>query len=155
MIHRPDGYFLDSNLLVLLAVGREEPALIPKHRRLARYLANDYDILNRLLSQVRRALVIPNTLSEASNLLGQHGEPERSRFMLRLRDIAQTSEEVFVPSAAASANSHFASLGLTDAALLQVANAETPLLTVDAALYRAALKIGHNVAVNFTFLRGI
>ena len=155
MIQHHAGYFPDSHLLVLLAVGNEGRELIAKHRRLERYSADDYDILTGLLRTVRRVLVTPNTLTEASNLLGQHGEPERSRFMRRLGDIILESEEIFVHGTTASASNYYESLGLTDAALLEVATPETPLLTVDAALYRAAVSISHNIVVNFTFLRRI
>ena len=86
MIRRPSGYLIDANLLVLLAVGNEGRDFIAKHRRLDEYSAADYDILIGLLRQVSRVLVTPNTLTEASNLLSQHGEPERSRFMGSLRD---------------------------------------------------------------------
>ena len=40
-----DGYFLDTNLLVLLVVGNEDRELIPKHRRLETYFADDFGIL--------------------------------------------------------------------------------------------------------------
>ena len=38
----------------------------------------DYETLLKLLVPVERAFVTPNTLTETSNLLAQHGEPERS-----------------------------------------------------------------------------
>ena len=78
------GYFLDSNLLVLLVVGSESRDIILKHRRLEDYSAEDYDILLDLLRDADRLFVTPNTFTEASNLIGQHGEPERSRLMGRL-----------------------------------------------------------------------
>ena len=42
--------------------------------------ALDYELLVGLLSNFQQILVTPNTLTETSNLLGQHGEPQRSRF---------------------------------------------------------------------------
>ena len=64
------GYFVDANLLVLFVVGSESPDLIPKHRRLKGYLAEDYDLLFLLLDEVDQVFVTPNTLTETSNLLG-------------------------------------------------------------------------------------
>jgi predicted nucleic acid-binding protein len=153
VIRRPSGYLIDANLLVLLAVGNEGRDFIAKHRRLDEYSAADYDILIGLLRQVSRVLVTPNTLTEASNLLSQHGEPERSRFMGSLRDIIVRSEEIVVDSTTASANNVFATMGLTDAALVEIATAETPVLTVDADLHRAALIEKPNTTVNFANLR--
>ena len=149
------GLFIDSNLLVLFTVGSVGRDLIAKHRRLREYTAEDYEILVDLLGKVDQVFVMPNTLTETSNLLAQHGDPERSRFFERLRAIIQKSEEVVVASVEASDNSSFGRLGLTDAALLEVITAETPLVTVDLDLYLAAVESGEARALNFTRLRNL
>lgn len=95
----PSGYFIDTSLLVLLVVGSAGKELIEKHRRLRDYSAEDYEILIKLLGRVERVYVTPNTITETSNLLAQHGEPERSRFFDRLRFIIHESEEIVVASA--------------------------------------------------------
>ena len=151
----PSGYFIDTNLLVLLVVGSVGRDLIEKHRRLSGYTAEDYEILIDLIDQVDRVYVTPNTLTETSNLLAQHREPERSRFFDRLRFIIQESEEVVVASAQASSNIEFNRLGLTDAALLEAVTPDTPLVTVDFDLYLAANAEGQEVALNFTHLRNL
>ena len=147
------GFFIDANLLVLLIVGSVGRDLIAKHRRLRAYSVEDFDILINLLDPVDRVFVTPNTLTEASNLLGQHGEPERSHFLSRLRFIIQASKEIVVASVDAANNKAFGRLGLTDAALLEVVTDETPLITVDLNLYLAALNKSEGAAVNFTHLR--
>ena len=151
----PSGYFIDANLLVLLVVGSVGRDLIEKHRRLSEYSAEDYDILNSLLDPVERVYVTPNTLTETSNLLGQHREPDRSRFFEKLRFVIQESKEVVVASEQASSNSEFNRLGLTDAALLEAISPETPLVTVDLKLYLAAIASGREVALNFTHYRNL
>ena len=148
----PSGYFVDANLLVLLVVGSLNRDLIGKHRRLRAYSAEDYEILIDLLRPAR-VLVTPNTLTETSNLLAQHPEPERSRFFKRLQFVIRESKEVVVASVVASANSAFGRLGLTDAALLEAVTPDTPLVTVDLDLYLAACKRGEKFALNFTHLR--
>ena len=147
------GLFIDTNLLVLLVVGSEGRELIAKHRRLDGYSVNDYDILLDLIRQVAQVFVTPNTLTETSNLLAQHGEPERSRILRRLKYIVHQSEEVVVDSTVATGNSQFEHLGLTDAALLEVITSQTPLVTVDFDLYIAALEKGWDTVVNFAQLR--
>ena len=134
------------------SVGRD---LIAKHRRLREYTADDYEILIDLLDPVDRVFVTPNTLTETSNLLAQHREPERSRFFDMLRYLIQETEEIVVASARASDNDAFKRLGLTDAALLEVVTEDTPLVTVDLDLYLAVLANGTDAAVNFTHLRGL
>jgi len=151
----PSGFFLDANLFVLLVVGSVGRDLIEKHRRLSAYTAEDYEILINLLGRVERVYVTPNTLTETSNLLGQHREPERSRFFEKLRFIIQQSKEVTVASVKASSNSAFNRLGLTDAVLLEVVSPETPLVTVDLKLYLAAIASGQEVALNFSHYRSL
>ena len=152
------GYFVDSALLTLLAVGNEDRELIAKHRRLQGYAPEDYDALTALVSRTDSGKIFatPNTLTETSNLLGQHGEPERSRLFARLRLMIAESVEIVVASADASSNESFGRLGLTDAALLEVASSQTPLLTSDARLYLEAMKGARGVvAVNFSGFRNL
>lgn len=147
----PRGYFIDSNLFLLYVVGSEDRDLIAGHRRLEGYSIADYELLIDFLAPASHVLVTPNTLTETSNLLRQHRDPQRSQLMRRLRAIIQDSQEVVVASAKASNNPVFEGLGLTDSVLLEVATAETPLLTVDSGLCRAILEVnGVDAAFNFT-----
>lgn len=130
--------------------------MISKHKRLrGAYTAEDYDILIDLISPVDRVFVTPNTLTETSNLLAHHAEPERSQLFDKLRTLIQESEEIVVASEDASGNSAFGRLGLTDAALLELITTESPLLTADLDLYLAALAKGNEAAVNFTHHRNL
>ena len=151
----PTGYFIDANLLVLLVVGSTDRALIPKHRRLRRFAMEDYDLLIRFITQVDRVYVTPNTLTETSNLLAPHADPELSLFFDKLRFIIHESEEVVIASEVASANSQFSRIGLTDSALLEAVTEETPVLTVDLDLYLAALEKRAYTAVNFTHFQDL
>ena len=150
-----NAYFIDANLLLLLVVGSVNRDAIARHRRLREFTRDDFGILLNLINQVERVLVTPNTLTETSNLLGLHGEPERSRFFERLRLIIEQTEEIVVASANASSNNAFTRLGLTDAALLEVATKETPIITVDLGLYLAASSSNPGSAINFTHLRNL
>ena len=150
-----NAYFIDANLLLLLVVGSVNRDAIARHRRLREFTRDDFGILLNLINQVERVLVTPNTLTETSNLLGLHGEPERSRFFERLRLIIEQTEEIVVASANASSNNAFTRLGLTDAALLEVATKETPIITVDLGLYLAASSSDPGSAINFTHLRNL
>ena len=149
------GYFLDANLMVLLVVGSESRDLISKHRRLEHFSSEDYDILHELLEAADELFVTPNTLTEASNLVGQHREPERSLLMRRLQYLIHGSKELIVASADASSNEKFEQLGLTDTALLEAITTDTPLLTVDFDLYLAAIETGEEKAINFTPYRNL
>ena len=150
-----NGYFIDANLLLLLVVGSVSVDAISSHRRTREFTQEDYGILIDLIAQVDRVLVTPNTLTETSNLLGLHREPERSGFFERLRFIIEEAQEIVVASTDAALNSDFIRLGLTDAALLEVATEETPVVTVDLGLYLAAASSDPASAINFTHLRNL
>ena len=149
------GIFIDANLLVLLVVGATDQALISKHRRLRRFMVEDYERLIELIRQAGQVFLTPNTLTEASNLLAQHPNPERSRFFAVLRRIIGKNEEIVVASKTAARNNAFVRLGLTDAVLLEVISAETPLVTVDLDLFVAAFAKGEVAALNFTHLQAL
>ena len=145
----PRQVFLDSSLLVLLVVGETDRKLIPKHRRLREFDVDDYERLISLINRVDQIFVTPNTLTEASNLLAQHGDPERSRLFEVLRLLIEEYEEIVVTSKAASRNDKFNRLGLTDSALLEVISNSNPLITVDLDLYLAAINQDGDSAFNF------
>ena len=136
-------------------MGRVGEQFIAKHGRLQQFVVEDYRILRNLLDIVDQVFVTPNTLTETSNLLAQHGEPERSRFFEQLRSTIEESREIQVVSEVASKNREFRRLGLTDAALLEVATVETPLLTVDLDLYLAALTRDQDTAMNFRHIQNL
>ena len=148
------GYLIDTNLLVLLVVGRVGREHIARHRRLRAYTAEDYDALVDLIGRID-LLLTPNTLTETSNMLSQHREPDRSRFLEMLRRLIQGSREVVVSSEVAASNTEFVRLGLTDATLIEAVTEDTPLLTVDLDLYLSAMQKSRNAptAVNFTAFR--
>lgn len=149
----PRGVFVDANLLVLLVAGALDPDIIARHRRLRTFGLEDLERVREMVSRFECVLVTPNTLTEASNLLGQHGEPERSRLFTTLRILIGESHEVVVASAEAAGHPSFPRLGLTDAGLLGVVSRETPLVTVDLDLYLAASKEDPSSAVNYRHLQ--
>ena len=102
-MHRT-GWVIDANLLVLFVVGARGRHFIPKHRKLQRFSVEDYDQLLKL-KLTGSVIVTPNTLTEASNLLAHHGDPERSKFFDTLRRTIENSREVVVTSVDASHNS--------------------------------------------------
>lgn len=152
---QPSGFFVDSGLLVLFITGSVNTAIIPRHRRLSGYTAADYAALAALIGRADRIFVTPNTLTEASNLLRQHREPERSRLMHGLAALIEESAELVIASVQASANPHFAGLGLADAVLLEAVSAQTPLITADLTLYLAVLAQDEYAAFNFRELMAV
>ena len=143
---------IDSNLLVLLVVGRASPKFIAMHKKLKQYTVADFDLLLRIVRPAPEVLVTPNTLAEASNLLGYIDEPARSRVYEIFKALIPTMVEQHIPSATAAGRAEFVRLGLTDSVLLEVTRPTTTLLTADLQLYLTASRAGKN-AVNFNHVR--
>ena len=144
--------FIDSNLLVLLAVGAVDRSQVGRHRRARNFAPEDYDRLMAIVAALERVLVTPNTLTEASNLLQSGSDP---RFLIALRLIVAESEEIVVASADATRNDAFLRLGLTDAVLLEAVSKTRPLLTTDLDLYLAAAARKAGAAFNFTHCQAL
>ena len=107
----PSALFIDANLIVLLVVGLVGRDLIARHRRTREFGVEDYDRLSQAIARVGNIRVTPNTLTEASNLLGQHGEPQRSRLLRMLRALIEQSPETVVASVEAARHDVFPRLG--------------------------------------------
>ena len=141
--------YIDTSLLMLLVVGLTGKEIIPKHGNLQIFNIDDYEKLIGFLRHVDEVLLTPNVLTEASILLAQHRDPEKSRILETLRALIHRTKEIVVSSQDASNNRCFIRLGLTDAVLLEVASRSTPLVTTDFDLYHAAISKDGEAAFNF------
>ncbi len=146
--------FVDANLLVLLVVGTFRKHLIEKHKkcRSQQFTVKDFDLLLALILSFEAVALTPNTLTETSNLLRSHDEPEKSLLTSQLGTIIQAGIELYVSSANASQISEFPRLGLTDAALLHAIIGGGTLVSTDAILCITAQRMGLS-AINFTHAR--
>lgn len=143
---------IDTNLLVLFVVGATSKAYIKKHKRCGSFDVDDFNLLTGLLEFPRDLILTPNTLTETSNLIRQIGDPICTEICLFFRAFIQGGRECFVTSSKASARDEFIRLGLTDAALLEVASDDVVLVTTDLDLHVAASKAGY-ATLNFNHLR--
>lgn len=143
---------LDSNLLVLLITGITSRNYISKHRRLRAYSEADYDLLSEVLDSASKLILTPHTLTEASNLLGQIGEPARTHIAAVFQAFIKSKGETYIESPRAADQKEFLRLWLTDAVLLAELENDHTLLTVDLDLYIAALDRGFR-AENFNHIR--
>ena len=144
---------LDSNLTLLFAVGRAQTGMISRHKRLQSYSEADYELLQGFLLSAQQVITTPQAMTEVSNLAGFGvAEPALSRINSSVKGLAEAFFEIYNSSRNLAQYDEFARLGLADCAWLAVLGGETRLLTVDNALYLAALQRGH-FAVNFNHVR--
>lgn len=147
------GVALDTNLLVLLLVGRAAPGLISIHKRLRAFDAEDFSLLVRVLGAANHLVIIPQCVAEVSNLAVQGvDDPLRSEILLGLKGLVGSAIERDIASGFAVAQEEYMRLGVTDAAWLAALDQNAKLVTADVELYLAALRRGHD-AVRFSELR--
>lgn len=145
-----EGVFIDTNLLVLLVIGRWDKSRIGKHKRTKQFKESHFEVLMRLVLRMPCLFVTPNTLTEASNLLLDERD---LRPMQTLRKLIEGSKEVVVSSQIAATNDRFVRFGLTDTVLLEEASSSKPLITDDLALYGVTSGAkGYRAAYNFNHL---
>lgn len=150
--YRSHGILVDSNLLVLLAVGRWDPLRIETFKRTAHYSIDDYRLLQKLLSRFARCVVTPNVLTETSNLLSQLGEPAREKCFREFSIQIQVLHEEFIDSKTAAIHERFPAIGLTDISIWLAAERRFLILTDDLRLY-GILSAERIDAVNFNHIR--
>lgn len=138
---------LDTNLLILLVVGRASTQYIRGHKRLSAYDTAAFIRLTDILSKADALVLTPNILSETSNLLGQSDDQKGRRITATFRALIDLAVERYATSRASAARPEFAWLGLSDAASIEMLDDKTVLLTDDHPLYVAALNAGRSAEI--------
>src|SRR3712207_4504605 len=110
---------LDTQLMVLLAAGLTSRRLVVTHKRLTEFSEDDFDLLVLLLGSDPTLLLLPNTVSEAANLLRHHENPERNDILRVLSELVTRNRERYVRSRAVVGRSEYRRLGVTDCAILE------------------------------------
>lgn len=142
---------LDTQLLVLLAVGLTSPDIISKHKKTRSFDISDFELLTGLIAG-RSLLLLPDIITEASNHLLWHKPPERDTVCEMLRTLVAAHQEVYIESKSACDRPEYLRLGIADAALLLATGRRSTLLTADVALHLAAEDAGLST-VNFNHER--
>lgn len=144
---------IDTNLLLLLAIGQSAPRFIEKHKRLRAFRSVDYELLVQVMAPASKVTATPNALTELSNLACYGvGEPLRGEIVRVLSRLMGFVEEVYLQSKVLVRDPGFGRLGLADCSLLHALDDGAVLLTDDLPLYLEARRRGWQ-ATNFTHLR--
>ena len=144
---------LDSNLTLVLAVGRTGIHLMGRHKRLRQYSEVDFNLLLGFVAGADPLVTTPNALTEISNI-ATFGiiDPARAQIISSVRGLIDAFYEIYKPSKELAHHPAFSRLGLADCAWLATLDARTRFLTVDLELYLAASKQGHD-AINFNHIK--
>lgn len=130
---------LDTQLMVLLTVGATSTGIIAKHKNLTEFTADDFDLLVHLLGSDPELIMIPNIVSEASNLLRFHRDPERRAIMNTFSELIVRNQEFYVASSKIVKRAEYNRLGVTDTAIIELCTSHFEILTADLDLYVSAV----------------
>lgn len=134
---------LDTGALLLLTVGRVDTGLIARFRRTRMLRLDDFDDVAALVMSVDRIVTTPYVLAETSAFAGQlYGA---SLLEVRAMLAAMLHAGLVETPAAAqriSESTAYPHLGLTDAALLELASPSHVLATVDHELANQFCAVG-------------
>lgn len=149
--HRSKPVLVDSNLLVLLLIGRLDPRQILTHKRTQAYTQDDYWLLESLLGYFGEMVTTPHVLAQASDLAvvpGRKLTGLRSLFRMHVEQVQERYDE----SRVLVHDPCFERLGLTDAAIATLASGGVLVITADLDLY-VALQQRRIDCLNFNHLR--
>ncbi|UFH56617.1 hypothetical protein [Spirosoma sp. KNUC1025] len=126
------GLLIDTNLLILLVIGRLDASQISAHNLTNSYTTDDYKLLISFISRFRSTVVTPNILTEASNLLETYSYKGQQALTL-LQDIAKAMNEVYCESIMTMTNHHksYIKFGLSDSVTYSLAIQNYLILTDD------------------------
>ncbi|MGI3776881.1 MAG: hypothetical protein ACRYGC_06250 [Janthinobacterium lividum] len=131
-------------MIVVFVIGHMDPRLLGVAKRVKEYRPSDFELIATYLSLFTEIVLLPNTLTEASNLLG-YFDGERKETCLTFLGVLAGTGERYVASVTAARRGEYTSLGLTDAAILCALGPDTVLLSADWPLCVAASCDGHQV----------
>ena len=131
-IHRVKGIVLDTNILILLAVGSFDQNQISKFKRTQNFELTDFLLLRDFVSEFKKIIVTPNVLTELSNLTDKWNKQTTNyRFFKYLAELIKKLEERTFDSRFLADKTAFVKLGLTDCSLSELGQEQLLVLTDD------------------------
>lgn len=149
--HQAKGVLVDSNLLVLLLVGRVNERRILDFKRTQNFTIEDFHLLQRLIAWFGKLFATPHVLSQTSDLADVGGK-ELHNIRKLFKSIVERIEESYDSSITLVADPVFERLGLADAAIAKVCSRGILVLTADVTLQLAVQQRGAD-ALNFNHVR--
>lgn len=152
--YRGKGILIDTNLLLLLFVGRLSKKFIKKFKRTDKYSIEDYQILLGFVDEFDKLITTPNIMTEISNLGGNmHGAKLKDFFSIFTDQLTVISEK-YLPSKSIANDENIYKFGLTDIGIMLVAKDNYLILTDDFKLSNLASENGID-AINFNHIKDI
>lgn len=133
--YRAKGILPDTNILLVLLVGSCSRTLIRGFKRTREYSTGDFDLLVQVFAQFNRVVTTPGVLTEVNSLANQlQGRYKADFYIVFRKYIATMLQEEHRPARAICDHVFYSKCGLSDAAILSVAEDGLLVLTDDGPL---------------------
>jgi rRNA-processing protein FCF1 len=142
---------VDTNLLLLLLIGRINKNLIENFKRTDEFTKNDFDLLFEILKHFDNIIVTPNILTEVDNFTKNLKNPENKR--LAIYYISKWLNEGFIQEELIKSKilcneSCFFYFGIADTSITKISEEKIGVITKDGKLYYELITNGIQ-AINF------
>jgi hypothetical protein len=127
-------FLIDTNVLILLLLGRADPANFGKHKRLDIFVLDDLKNLEAILRDATGFVTLPYILAQCSDLM-KIGDRAPSAVVQMYEKFVMQAEEIDCRSKDIIESQYFRRLGLTDAAIIQLVRDRVHVVTVDYELF--------------------
>jgi hypothetical protein len=127
--YKSRGILLDTNLLLLFAIGNYSPQRILTFKRTTQYTLRDFEMILSIIGYFDRRVTTPNILTEVDNLSRQLPEREHVAVAGVMSQLIAQLFEVYTPSAHIVPQEAYADFGLTDC--ITMAYAREVLIVTD------------------------
>jgi rRNA-processing protein FCF1 len=152
--YKTKGILVDTNLLLLVAVGTYAPQRILTFKRTQQYTLDDYAMILRILERIDRRVTTANILTEVDNLARQLPEVEHFAISEAIFKIVSSSFEVYKPSIEVTQTDVYPRMGLADCVTMAAAVDDVLVLTDDFVLSNRLASIGCDV-LNINHIRNL
>jgi len=126
---------IDTNLLLLLIIGGLRVELVETFRRTNNhFVADDYFQFSDLIRPLSLIVTTSLIFTEVSNFIDNLGDPDKASAFERLADLSHFDVRDIPLSTLVSAPA-FRLYGLSDAAIVHLAQSGVLIITIDAPLY--------------------
>lgn len=136
---------LDTNVFTLLIIGQIKPDNIKGHKRTSIYNKEHYRYLLDIVNNYDSILISPNIATEIDNLLNNFSGEDRDLYLNITKNIFKVSTEKYIETKRVVDTWHYDVLGITDTALLLMAEHCDLLISGDSELCDYAKASGINV----------
>lgn len=147
------GILIDTNLLLLLLVGKFDVDLIEKNNGLSRYTKQDYEILNNFVNKFKLFIITPHILTEISNLSHYISEPKLSGYLNEFVNQLIIFRERNIAKNDILKEKLFTFLGVTDTAIIKIAKSKDYLVLTDDLKQFIQLQNQKVNSINFNHIR--